>query len=151
MPSPTKVIKEHILTMEIESQVIETAQELFCDVTIPGEPVHIKSNFQKLVKSKEKLKEQLLLAQSIRTVSEVDDSLHLEPLKKKFIEVFSKNPGFKKLKDINEILVGRQVTEAERAALPSEPQILANFTCALNTSVNVEHFFSSLKDLMSFK
>lgn len=137
--------------MEPESRAIESAQELFQDKEIPDQLALIKANFQVLANSITALEERLPLAQSVRIVEQVDASMQLEPFSTKFSEVLGKNPGFKEISSIAKILSGEPVEKEERARLPMDPAILANFACAPITSVDVERFFSSMKDLLSCK
>jgi len=114
-------------------------------------PTLIKGNFQTLANSIKALEECFPLVQSVNIVRQVEESLHLDPFSKKFAEVLKKNPGFADLLNIAKILSGEPVEKEDRSKLPQDPAVLANFACAPITSVDVERFFSSLKDLLSSK
>lgn len=137
--------------MDVESKAIETAQELLQDSQIPDQLALIKANFQLLANSITALEERLPLQQSINIVEEVRTSLTLEPFAEKLDDVLKRNPGYAKMTNINKILSGREVAAEERAELPSGPATIASFSCAPITSVDVERFFSALKDLLSSK
>jgi hypothetical protein len=136
--------------MEPESHAIEVAQQLFQDEEIPGQLALIKANFQILTNSITALEKRLPLVESVKIVQKVKESLQIEPFSSKLNEVLNKNSGFKQVSNIAKILIGEAVETEERAKLPINPRVLANFASAPIVSVDVERFFSSLKGLLSF-
>ena len=110
--------------MEKESRAIETVQELFQDEELPDQLALIKANFQILANSIIVLEERLSLADSVKIVKKVEQSLHLEPFANKFAEGFEKNPDIMNMFNISKILSGETVESSERAQLPADPCLL---------------------------
>lgn len=81
----------------------------------------------------------------------MEESLQLEPFRQKTAAEFKKNLGFKEMSNIAKILKGETIQKDERVKLLSDPALLANFASAPITSVDLERFFSSIKDLLSYK
>ena len=95
-------------------------------------------------------KHQILLEnkkKSLEIVKKVKQKITLEPFATKVKEILDKNPGFNFLARMGQVLEGSPES-LETGESPNLPAIYSN---APVTSVDVEHAFSTFKDIMSPK
>lgn len=141
-------VKVFVNNLEDDSQAIISAKDLLQDDEIPAQLVSIKANFAPLVKAISALEERIPLVQSVDIVENVKKHLLLEPFASKLNFILNKNPGYQKMRNIANLLIGN----GSGSDLEGEnPVNMANFANAPLTSVDCERAFSKFKDLLSSK
>lgn len=135
-----------------DAEAIRLAKLAFADGNVKADLTYIKNNFESLISSTIKLESQgLALAESVEIISSVQNtlsSLAQTEFNQKMDAVLRRNPGFRNVVDINNVL-NKRMQPTENYVQSLTPRELASFKYAPTTSADVERSFSRYKNVFS--
>lgn len=137
---------------EGDAEAIRTAQELFANRSVKNDLAFIKSHFAQLVSITIKLETQgLPLNESVGMITSIRASLNSlaqQEFGQKLDRVLQRNPGFKIIADINNVLNHRKRPN-EQFVKDLSPNELVLYQYCPTTSADVERSFSMYGNVLT--